>query len=68
MMEYVYFFKKEGENVPIKCGSSEDYRFLLLTNTKIEQITNRFPESKNNLFALVEGTEFKVGSSVLKLN
>lgn len=60
-MKIVYFYKKDGVNIPIFHGSGNGYSFLVRQNKKmIERIQKDYPEAIDNLFALVEGTVFKI--------
>lgn len=59
-MDYVYFFREEKENIPAIIGNCKGYSCLNPNKKVLERITKSFPESKDNLFALVDGQVFKI--------
>lgn len=59
MKKYIYFYKEEGRNIPVITGESSDLKDVLFPGEKIvEHIQKKVPNSKKNLYALVDGTEF----------
>lgn len=58
----IYFYKNElGEKIPILSAESTNLRSLvLLSEENKKAIITDFPECNNNLFILVDGTEFKL--------
>lgn len=59
-MNYTYFFKEEKENIPVVIGNCRGYTCLKPSKKTLERINNDYPESKDNLFALVDGRVFKI--------
>lgn len=58
----LYYYKDEKmRNIPILRGEGDIY--LSITNKEIlKKIQTNFPKSENNLFVLVDGHEFYLGS------
>lgn len=59
-MEIIYFYKEDETNIPIIYGTANDYSFLVQNDEVKKKIQKDYPQSKNNLFVLVQGFEFKV--------
>ncbi|MED2985506.1 hypothetical protein P4311_29855 [Bacillus thuringiensis] len=55
----IYSYKEEGTNIPILTGSSSNFDFVLCKE-EINKIIEMFPRTKNNLYVLIDGHEFKL--------
>lgn len=59
----IYFHKdRDGNNIPFMFGTGLS---LLFDKKDWEKINNDFPETINNLYALVQGVVFKLDSKVV---
>ena len=60
-MEYVYYFKKNGENIPILTGGAEIYHDIVFLSQELkEKLRQDFPDAVGNLFVHVDGIDFKI--------
>lgn len=58
---WFYYYKENGDNIPIITGTCSDFRTVVWINDKEkEQMRKDFPEAVGNLYAFILGTEFKV--------
>lgn len=63
MFPTMYFYKKDGINIPIGiCTESTDYGSLFIVDGEewFQQLQKDHPEIKGNLFIFADGAEFKV--------
>lgn len=59
----LYFYKNlSGNNCPViyETGSRESIYSSLINGSLKERVQKDFPKTENNLFALVDGVEFKI--------
>lgn len=60
--DFIYFYKDENKNnIPILTGSNTNFESIIwLTLEQKNKILTNWRESENNLFVLVDGTEFRL--------
>lgn len=59
-MEVIYFYKMNEENIPIVVERTNDLSYTLLHQDHLKEIEQQYPQSKNNLYALVNETVFRL--------
>lgn len=63
MLQAMYFYKENNQNIPLGYYSeSSDYRnlFNVKNDSWFIELQKDYPEIKDNLFVMIDGTEFKV--------
>ncbi|WP_155286090.1 hypothetical protein [Lacticaseibacillus zhaodongensis] len=61
LKNFAYCFKDEaGELVPVTYGSSSGYSSVLIPPDEYRRLVIKFPECKDNLYLIVDGTEFRL--------
>ena len=68
MKQAVYFYRENDYSVAIGLGKSNDDvgRLLALTKEEMEHFNTEHPQSKDNLYALVDGVVFKIKHAVVE--
>lgn len=59
-MEVIYFYKMNEENIPIVVERANDLSYTLLYQDHLKEIEQQYPQSRNNLYALVNETVFRL--------
>lgn len=62
LMEIIYFYKDEENNIPIVVEHTNNLSSSLLNTEEFNEMIKQFPEAKNNLYVLVGRTEFKLNA------
>ena len=61
-IDFIYFYKKDGVNIPLMIGSTNDVRSIF-NEREIEQMEKDFPDvSRDHLYVLIGHTEFKISA------
>ncbi|MDC2863780.1 hypothetical protein [Bacillus sp. BP-3] len=57
--QLIYYYKDDKTNIPILTSTSSDLHSVLCRE-EIDGIIEMFPKTKNNLYVLIDGHEFKL--------